>query len=183
MIEWDEVVKQILESDFSVGNFKLKVDDLTCLKGHRDGLDKLRSIKSPELTNLIKCMLIISPDKNDRRGTGRPLVPKEGGWRRFNDLMLSKYRDTPSVEGLITDQSGVLPKDYKKNFFIEETEILDEGLDKNIFKEDYIGNFHYIYNEQIKNLKNCGRMRFRHPSKDVHKLIAEFVYSKALIKL
>jgi hypothetical protein len=129
LIEWDEVVKQILESDFSIGNIKVKFDDLTCLKNHRDGLDKLRSIKVPELNNLIKCMLIISPDKNDRRpNTGRPLLPKEGGHERFNRLIISKYRNTPSVEGLITDEiiSRTSSWFWNERFFMSAILLSDE---------------------------------------------------------
>ena len=83
-------------------------------------------------------MLIISPDKNDRRGTGRPLLPNEGGHKRFNNLMLSKYRNTPSVEGLITDQmlSSIINNSwYWNDRFCMSVILLSDELVSDVLKD------------------------------------------------
>ena len=106
LIPWEEVVKQILESDFHIQDIDLpngenKFDSLTELKSPQK-MEVLRpssSLNRDELSNVIKCLLIISPDKSERRSNGDPLVPK--GHRVFNRSLLDKYQNNPVLSGLL----------------------------------------------------------------------------------
>ena len=106
LIPWEEVVKQILESDFHIQDIDLpngenKFDSLTELKSPQK-MEVLRpssSLNRDELSNVIKCLLIISPDKSERRSNGDPLVPS--GHRVFNRSLLDKYQNNPVLKGLL----------------------------------------------------------------------------------
>jgi hypothetical protein len=58
------------------------------------------SLNRDELSNVIKCLLIISPDKSERRPSGDPLVPK--GHRVFNRSLLDKYQNNPVLKDLLS---------------------------------------------------------------------------------
>lgn len=107
LIPWEEVVKQILESDFHIKDIDLpngenKFDSLTELKSPQkmEVLRPTSSLNRDELSNVIKCLLIISPDKSERRPSGDPLVPK--GHRVFNRSLLDKYQNNPVLKDLLS---------------------------------------------------------------------------------
>ena len=64
-------------------------------------MEILRSLKREEITNIIKCLLIISPDKSERRPSGEPLVSK--GHRTFNTNLLERYKNNPILSGLLSE--------------------------------------------------------------------------------
>ena len=110
MITWEEVVKQILESNFNVSSIELpngecKFDSLVNFKTRSENFQLLKSsnldLKWSELSDLIKCLLIISPDKSERRPNGEPLTSK--GHRLFNQDLLEKYRNNPVLSGLLSE--------------------------------------------------------------------------------
>jgi hypothetical protein len=106
LIPWEQVVKQILESDFNIAGIDLpngenKFDALTQIKNPQK-MELLRpssSLNRDELSNVIKCLLIISPDKSERRSNGEPLASK--GHKAFNRNLLDKYQNSPEVTGLL----------------------------------------------------------------------------------
>jgi len=106
LIPWEQVVKQILESDFNIAGIDLpngenKFDALTQIKNPHK-MELLRpssSLNRDELSNVIKCLLIISPDKSERRSNGEPLASK--GHKAFNRNLLDKYQNSPEVTGLL----------------------------------------------------------------------------------
>jgi hypothetical protein len=105
LIPWEEVVKQILESDVKLEEIELppgeyKFNSLTTYKNSQK-MNVLRSIKREEITNIIKCLLIISPDKSERRPSGEPLVTK--GHRVFNTNLLERYKNNPVLNGLLSE--------------------------------------------------------------------------------
>ena len=105
LIPWEEVVKQILESDVKLEEVELpsgeyKYSALTTYKNSQK-MEILRSLKRKEITNIIKCLLIISPDKSERRPSGEPLVSK--GHRTFNTNLLERYKNNPILSGLLSE--------------------------------------------------------------------------------
>ena len=113
LIPWEEVVKQILDSDVSLDEVELpnassneyKFSSLTSYKNSQkmEILGNSSIISRREITNLIKCLLIISPDKSKRRPNGDPLI--QNGHNVFNRELLDKYNRNPVL-------SGLLPKGY-----------------------------------------------------------------------
>jgi hypothetical protein len=107
LIPWEEVVKQILESNFHIQDIDLpngenKFDGLTEIKSPQK-MEVLRpssSLNRDELSNVIKCLLIISPDKSERRSSGEPLASK--GHKVFNRNLLEKYQNNPVLKDLLS---------------------------------------------------------------------------------
>ena len=107
LIPWVEVVKQILESDFHIQDIDLpngenKFDSLTAAFLCKEKFQFWARLNRDELSNVIKCLLIISPDKSERRSNGDPLVPK--GHRVFNRSLLDKYQNNPVLSGLLAKE-------------------------------------------------------------------------------
>jgi hypothetical protein len=107
LITWEEVVKQILESDFSVDevelpNGKSKFDSLINFKSS-EKFELLRPsvLKRDEISDIIRCLLIISPDKSERRPSGEPLV--QNGHKVFNRKLIDRYQNTPEISGLLSN--------------------------------------------------------------------------------
>lgn len=107
LIPWEEVVKQILESDFSIDGIELpngesKFDSLVNFRSS-EKFELLRpssSLSRAEMNNVIKCLLIISPDKSERRPNGEPLI--QNGHKVFNRKLLDKSNSHPVISGLLS---------------------------------------------------------------------------------
>jgi hypothetical protein len=111
LIPWEEVVKQILKSDFNVDDIKLpngksKFDSLVSFKSsERFDLFKSSSLNKTEISNLIKYLLIISPDKSERRPNGEPLI------YNYSEVFNRKLKDESNSHPVM---SSLLPKRFIK---------------------------------------------------------------------
>lgn len=107
LITWEEVVKQILESDFKTDKIVLpngrnKLESLTSFKNNqRMELIPVIKLNNKELNNLIKCFLIISPNKSERRPNGDPLVTND---KSFNRILIEKSQNHPVLADLLSNK-------------------------------------------------------------------------------
>lgn len=102
-VSHEELERYILENDFEIEEHKKLYESVTLKRNNRDDLSILRAFPSPDLTNMIKCMLIISPDRNVRRkdGNNRPIV---SNWPDFKQNLLKPEKNIKLIDELISDQ-------------------------------------------------------------------------------
>jgi len=102
-VSHEELEKYILESDFDISDWDRLYKALTISRfnGGREDMSDLRYYDLQELSNMVKCMLIISPDKSNRRSDNNPIVIN---WVNFKRNLIEPDKNRKLIDMLVSDK-------------------------------------------------------------------------------